>query len=195
MYSFSFVLVNKHILTSIKILILYHTYPFTDTFILFTLITEDSLWQYIQSCCNIHYLPLILFYYFENWDKQILIWCSHCFPYCTCCPFIATVVILHQYWLPQARWQLVLRDVESKSVIICVHTHTHTHTHTHWSDRYLLLIHMQKLKRCDMHERKECITKYNVQYNTHAHTPVNTSLRQNTPTNNTHLFFTLHSPQ
>jgi len=45
-----------------------------------------------------------------------------------------------------------------------------------------------------MHEGKECITKYNVQYNTHAHTPVNKSLPQNTPTNNTHLLFTLYCP-
>jgi len=29
-----------------------------------------------------------------------------------------------------------------------------------------------------MHIQKECITKYNVQYNTHVHTPVNKSLPQ-----------------
>ena len=53
---------------------------------------------------------------------------------------------------------------------------------------------LQKFKRCDMHGGKECITKYNVQNNTHAHTHVNKSLPQKTPTNNTHLLFTLYCP-
>ena len=38
------------------------------------------------------------------------------------------------------------------------------------SHGYVLLIDMQKLKRCDMQMWKQCVTKYNVHYNTHAHT-------------------------
>jgi len=52
------------------------------------LVTADSLWKYIDSFRNIYCLPLQLFYYFENWDKQILFWHSQLFAYFTCCPFI-----------------------------------------------------------------------------------------------------------
>ena len=68
------------------------------------------------------------------------------------------------------------------------------HRITHIKHRYIVLIHMQKIKRCDMLQRQQCITKHNVQYNTHTHTPANKSLPQNTPTNNTHLLFTLYCP-
>jgi len=59
-------LIYTSVLISIKILILHHTYTFTITFIFFILFTEASLWQYIQSCCNIYYLPLILFNILKN---------------------------------------------------------------------------------------------------------------------------------
>ena len=38
----------------------------SDTFLLFVLLTADSLWKYIQICHNIYCLLLLLFYYYEH---------------------------------------------------------------------------------------------------------------------------------
>ena len=51
---------------SIKILIFQHIFPFTITFLLFMLLTADSLRKYIQSCHNIYCFSIILFYYFQH---------------------------------------------------------------------------------------------------------------------------------
>jgi len=150
------------------------------------LLTADSLWKYIQNCHNIYCLPLLLFYYFENWNKQILF--SHSKLFWIFHPSSPPVLTQLQYWLHQARWQLVVRGAEKEIVTIW----THTRIRQNQSHRYILLIHIQELKGYDMHVQKDCVTKYNVQYNTHAHTPVNKSLPQNTPTQNTHLLFSLY---
>ena len=45
----------------------------SDTFLLFVLLTADSLWKYIQSCHNIYCLSLLLFY---NSEHKTLTCCS-----------------------------------------------------------------------------------------------------------------------
>jgi len=48
-------------------------FPFTITFLLFKLLTADSLWKYIQSCHNIYCLLLLLLYYFENIFRDTIV--------------------------------------------------------------------------------------------------------------------------
>ena len=129
------------------------------------LLTADSLWKYIQSCHNIYCLPLHFFYYFENWDKQILFWHSQLF-----CVF--HLLPLHPQLFSHnintdcpnqdgnGWWELWKREW----VII----RTHTAIRHNVSHRYMLLIHMQKLKRSEKHIQRECVTKYNT--HTHTHT-------------------------
>jgi hypothetical protein len=75
------------------------------------LLTADSLWKYIQSCNKIYCLPLLVLYYFENSDKQTLSIIFHISPVAPSSPPGLTQ---HQYRLPQARWQLVVRDEEKE---------------------------------------------------------------------------------
>ena len=56
------------------------------------------------------------------------------------------------------------------------------HRITHIKHRYIVLSHMQKIKRCNMLQRQECITKHNVQYNTHANKSLSQTHQQTTLT-------------
>ena len=81
-----------------------------------------------------------------------------------------------------------------KEIIMWIHTRIRRNV----SHRYILRIDMQKLKICDMHIQKECVTKYNVEYNTHArahtHTHTHTTAKHTNTKHSPPVQFLL-SPQ
>ena len=82
--------INTSAEISIEILIFYHPFPFTITFLLFMLLTADSLWKYTDSCHNIYCLPLIYFIILKTEINRYYFDTLNCFVYFTCCPFIPT---------------------------------------------------------------------------------------------------------
>jgi hypothetical protein len=139
------------------------------------LLTADSLSKYIQSHHNIYCLSLILFYHFDNSDKQIQFWHSQLF--CVFHPLpLHPHLFLHNINTdcPKHNGSWWWGVWKRKYVIIW----THTAIRCNVSHGCILMIHMHKLKRCDKCVQKECVTEYNVQHTcTHTHTHTHTTTK------------------
>jgi hypothetical protein len=144
------------------------------------LLAADSSWTYIQLCHNIYCLRLSYCSMLQTNTILTLPTVSHIPP---AAPPIPPPPTQHQHWLPQARWQLVVRGGEKK-IINNLDTQRsdgtyHTGTSAGWqAETERMWYESTKIVR----NWTQCTVQ-------HTHTPVHKS-----PPQNTHLLLTLHSP-